>query len=349
MVATLLDGRYPGAELLHVEAAFSSSLSDMGTISLRKVWALTRLLLRVLWIRLRSHPTILYYHPAGGSKSAILRDVLLLALLRPLFRCTVFHFHARGLPKVMSSTSGLYGRMMRYALSAPDLVIGPSEVVVAEAKYLGPGRSLVIPNGTVGGRPKQDYKPNSNSIRILFLNLISPRKGVDWLIDSICRLRKVHSALELVLVGEFESLAYERSFLTRVAQLQLRDIVRWTGPVSGDDKWRAFETADIFCFPTIHPEETFGLVLVEAASCGLPIVASDVPGVRDVLTPGKSFALADPHAPFTLDHCLRSFLNWELRQAFGRAAHAEYCSKYTAQQYHSQIGAMFNTLSTSGE
>jgi glycosyltransferase involved in cell wall biosynthesis len=66
--------------------------------------------------------------------------------------------------------------------------------------------------------------------------------------------------------------------------------------LTGRAKNEAFGRADLFAFPSVAPYESFGLVLIEAMAWGLPIVASDWRGNREVLTP-EAGAIFFPVSP----------------------------------------------------
>jgi glycosyltransferase involved in cell wall biosynthesis len=341
MTKVLLEGRYDDAELIHVDSAFSTSLSDMGRTSMTKLVRLARVLVRALWVRARRHPSVLYYHPAGASKSAILRDLALLSVLRPLFSRVVFHLHARGLTEACGTLPRPLRTLARRVYANPDVLLGPSTVIVDEAVELGASYTRVIPNGTRGGTPRQ-HRPAGPTMQILFLNLISEAKGASWLLDAFAELRGSGVDAQLTLVGEFESAAYRDEFLAQCRKLDLHELVRLPGIAVGEDKWRAMAAADIFCLPTTWPQESFGLALIEAASCGLPIVAADVAGVRDVLEPGVSVLLADPHdRPSLARHLHHLCDDPAARERLGTAAREAFEHHYTVDRYWAELGEVF--------
>jgi len=341
MTKVLLEGRYDDVELIHVDSAFSTTLSDMGRTSLTKVTRLARVLLRALWMTARRRPSVLYYHPAGASKSAILRDLVLLSALRPLFPAVVFHLHARGLTDACTTLPAPLRRLARRVYARPDVLLGPSTVIVDEAADLGARYTRVIPNGTQGGARRGD-RPASGPVQILFLNLISDAKGAGWLLDAFAELRRTGVDARLTLVGEFESAAYRDAFVARCRQLGLQDLVSLPGIAVGEDKWRAMAGADIFCLPTTWPQESFGLALIEAASCGLPVVAADVAGVRDVLEPGVSVLLADPHdRPSLARHLHHLCADPAARERLGTAAREAFERHYTLDRYWAELGEVF--------
>ncbi len=90
-------------------------------------------------------------------------------------------------------------------------------------------------------------------------------------------------AVVLELVGETLPPFSDARLRADIRELGLEDRVEVRGVMTGRAKLEAFGRADLFVFPSVAPYESFGLVMVEAMMWGLPIVASDWRGNRDVL------------------------------------------------------------------
>lgn len=122
----------------------------------------------------------------------------------------------------------------------------------------------------------------SNERIVLNIGRLSRQKGQDTLLRAIAALPDVR----LVVTGDGE-LMEETQQLAQ--SLGIRDRVEFTGEVPGDRVATLLRGADVFAFPSRW--ETFGLAVVEAAAAGLPIVASDLDVLKEVLmTPEASAA-----------------------------------------------------------
>jgi glycosyltransferase involved in cell wall biosynthesis len=345
MTAALLAGRYRDAELFHVNAAYSTSLADMGRVSVVKLARVAVVLGGAVWTRLRHRTSVLYYHPAGANRGAILRDLVLLPVLRPMFSTVVFHLHARGLPEALASLPRPLRAVARRAYARPDVVLGPSGVIVEEAVSFEARINRVIPNGIAGGQCTDRDRAEGEPVRILYLNLISEAKGAGWLLEAVGEMRDEGLDVELLLAGEFASSEYRDALLGRVHALGLEDSVKFRGVVTGRAKWQLMAESDIFCVPTTWPQESFGLAMVEAASSGLPVVTADVPGVRGLFDDGRSVLLADPADDSTLRPLLeRLCRDPGVRQRFGREARSAFEQRYTVERYWEAIGTVFTDL-----
>ena len=105
-------------------------------------------------------------------------------------------------------------------------------------------------------------------------------------------MRKRHVDARLLVIGTGPK---AREYRRYVGLRQIRD-VEFLGRVSDDAKARYFASADIFCAPATG-QESFGIVLLEAMAAGVPIVASDIHGYKNVVQRGVQGLLVEPQQP----------------------------------------------------
>ncbi len=112
------------------------------------------------------------------------------------------------------------------------------------------------------------YKIPRNQNLILFLGRIHEKKGIDNLVKSFAELS---SDYRLIIAGP-ES-AYGNRMKRLAKKLGISHKITWTGMLENDLKWGAFYASDAFILPS-H-QENFGIAVVEALACGLPVLISD--------------------------------------------------------------------------
>lgn len=141
-------------------------------------------------------------------------------------------------------------------------------------------------------------------------------KGVDKLICACSRL--LANDWRLIIVGGGELLANYQSL---TSELNISDQVIFTGTQTDDELVRSYQNAYIFCLPSVDKTEAFGIVLLEAMACGLPVIASNLPGVRAVVRENETGLLVIPGSIDDLTTKLDLFLAEENKQKiFGQNA-----------------------------
>jgi phosphatidylinositol alpha-mannosyltransferase len=167
-------------------------------------------------------------------------------------------------------------------------------------RYFG-GHYRVIPNGVAIPAPRQSGPtvPQSRAagepLRILFIGQAVERKGLPVLLRGFEALRE-HVAATLTLVGAAPE---------EVAHLTLEgDGIQALGKVSEERKLIELERADVLCAPSLSGE-SFGMVLTEAFASATPVVASDIPGYRDVVRDGQDGILTAPGDALAVAEALR--------------------------------------------
>jgi len=130
----------------------------------------------------------------------------------------------------------------------------------------------------------------NNAFHILNVGRVIPGKGVHVLVKAAGIVRKKYPNIRLLIIGPLKKSDYARKLIyqARKAHLDMRLI----GPQAPSKVHRAYWLGDVFVCPTQMPE-AFGLVNVEAMASGLPVIASNRGGVREILSGSKGILVKD--------------------------------------------------------
>jgi glycosyltransferase involved in cell wall biosynthesis len=156
--------------------------------------------------------------------------------------------------------------------------------------------------GLDASAPRADLRLEGKRV-LAFTGRLVPHKGVDVILEA---LRLLPEDVVLVVIGSGPSLA---GLVGQARRLRLGDRVRFCPNVSDEDLPRYLALAEIFVFPSQNRLEGFGLAVAEAMACGLPVVTADMPGVREVIEPGKEGLLAEPLLASDLAEKIRTLLD----------------------------------------
>lgn len=189
-----------------------------------------------------------------------------------------------------------------------EVAIAVSEVARQVMEPYFPGRYRVIPNGVDLTRfspegPVHPIYKNVSGPTVLFVGRLEPRKGPHFLLQAFERLALRIPEVHLILGGDGPL----KESLKRGLPRFLQPRVHWVGYVPFEDLPSLYRGATVFTSPAVGGE-TFGLVLLEAMACGLPVVAADNPGYRQVIQEGINGVLVDVQDPMGYARALEKVL-----------------------------------------
>ena len=194
-----------------------------------------------------------------------------------------------------------------------DAVVTVSENSRRELVAMGvPAERVHVIREGIATPPATGDRPEpwpGDGLRLLHLGRLEPRKRPDLAIDTLAALRRDGIEASLVLAGE----GPQEELAARAAGQP----VRFAGRVTEADKWRLYDSADVLLFGSTL--EGFGLVVAEAQSRGVPVVAAAGTATAEALDPGSSGLLAAPE-PEAFAAAVRELLDPERRAAMGARA-----------------------------
>jgi glycosyltransferase involved in cell wall biosynthesis len=136
---------------------------------------------------------------------------------------------------------------------------------------------------------RKELAPNGEII-IVCVGRLAPEKGFPFLAQAAIRLADRDVPFRLVIVGGNRNASVEDDI--RLAFEPVRHRVTFTGFLEGEALARAYASADVFAHCSVT--ETFGLVVLEAMACSLPVVARDAGGPSEIVRDGQSGFLTPP-------------------------------------------------------
>jgi len=186
---------------------------------------------------------------------------------------------------------------IRWALRYSGAVAAVTEDLAARARSLVPRPVSVIPHGlrlrpTHGlsqeaARRSLDLLPDEPVV--LYAGRLLRIKGVHHLLGAFLRVLARFPLARLLIVGDGEE---GQDLQTSARRLGLGPRVAFLGSLPHEDVIRCMRAADVFVLPSLV--ESFGIVLLEAMSCGLPVVASRVMGIPYLVEDGLNGFLVPP-------------------------------------------------------
>ena len=358
MIQRMLEGDYgPEVRLHHVRMAFSRSMSEMGRFRARKVLELFRVLLATIVGRVRLGTDVLYYSPSGLRWLPLLRDIVVLASVRWLFRRTILHFHAGGVGSCYRDLPKIARALFRMAFWNHDVGIRVSPFAHDDPTELRCKQAYVVPNGIEdlaeerGGRPAVRNEISAESgmpatVHVVFCGVLSEEKGIMVLLEAIATLVERGQRVALDVVGEFESELFEERIRDFLQRKRLAHVAKLLGVLTGADKVRVFQDADIACVPTFAKTETSSLVALEAMCLGLPIVATRWGGIPALVEDGVTGFLVPVRDPEALAERIELLVrDGKLRRTLGENGRSRFLEHFSLQAHRAGLREVFLTCS----
>lgn len=256
-----------------------------------------------------------------------------------------------GVPAV--STAHATNTWRRFNHSRKVIAVSCAVHEVLLSKGLPPGKVRTIYNGVPV--PDADLQAGRKALRkelgfsesdvvLCSVGRFIPDKGQDILIEALARLHRERQGFGAVLVGKAQGAWYEK-VRTLAEDAGIDQLIRFPGFQENVTKF--LFAADLFVLPSRR--ESFGLVLLEASAVGLPIVASRVGGIPEVVEEGVSGILFAPENAEELASCLSALLGDEKRRReLGRKSREVFAEKFSLAAMVQKTMALYQELLASG-
>ena len=188
----------------------------------------------------------------------------------------------------------VFNKACQRLLDRLDGLIAVSKTAIAALNQHFRAEYRVIPNGidTTQFNPSVPRLPKFSDGRfnLLWIGRMEPRNGLDRMIHALVAAWKVRQDLRLIVIGDGPL----RSSYESLIPSYLKPFVHFTGFVN-EGRPALYSSAHVLCVPTSI--SSFGITLLEGMAAGIPIIASDIDGFRDVMQNGHEGIMTDTTDP----------------------------------------------------
>ncbi len=308
---------YPGQEVYrtlrlladasNIYSAYSPTESQRNDINAHNIAVLEQKLAEIrpdvlfVWNLFFLDPSFLHAIQAAGCRTVfLLTDNWLILFLRPGFWYRYYIGDVLSSRSWTASIRVALGRLLtRIRLKKLPIhaeAIFPSFFMQAFYEQAGfvIQRTAVIPHGVrltlhEEGEYRDRRKLVENGwIRLLFAGRIVEMKGVHTILEALPEIIRglPGSKVRLMVLGEARDREYRKKLDDMIQGMDLAGVVEFHPAVQESDLFGVFHAHDIFLFPSLY--EPFSLTLIHALASGIPVVASDVGGNKEIVFPGRT-------------------------------------------------------------
>jgi len=167
-------------------------------------------------------------------------------------------------------------------------------------------------------------------------------KGINVLIQAIKKLN-ARDDFRVIIVGEGD---LRETYQTMADSLGLGRKIIFTGFVPDDMLPKFYSVADMLVLPSTDKSEAFGIVSLEAMSSGIPVIASDLPGVRSVVDKKETGLLVKPGNVDNLSNMIEYLLKYpKIARDYGAAGRAKVLENYTWDKVSIKLNDVIKSIS----
>lgn len=317
-----------------INLATASNLSDIGHISLKKVWQYLGLLKHIFQTVRKLRPDLIYITPNAGG-AAFLKDFVVVQMLKAMGCKVIAHYHNKGV--TVYQDKWIYNFLYRYFFKRLKVILLAETLYKDVERYVERKNVFVCPNGIpILHRDEQWKKPNNEVTHLLFLSNLLVSKGVFVLLDALQILTEKGYTFICQLVGGETAEINAELFAKEVKKRALDKYVTYMGRKVGTEKELIFRQTDIFVFPTYN--ECFPLVVLEAMAHKLPVVTTNEGGIPDIVEDEINGLICEKQNAKSLAHCIARLLGDEdLRTSMGEAGFKKFEQQYTITAFERQF------------
>lgn len=237
--------------------------------------------------------------------------------------------------------------VLPFMLARANSIVGVSDFVYAGILKKYQYKSSVITPAVDPAIFYPDVTKKTPKQTLLFvagLNRSDQYKGLRGLIDAVLALKPQFPNLQLLVIGEGNM---KNEYIQYVSDMGLADTVLFRGRLTGAELTQVYQGADIFVLPSLY--ESFGMAILEAMACALPVVSTKVGGIPSLVEEGKTGFLVEPKNNTMLVEKISLLLsNPSLAAEFGKQGYIKAAEGYNWKVQTQKYDALFKQYMPGG-
>jgi glycosyltransferase involved in cell wall biosynthesis len=303
-----------------------------------KAWVRVMVLLRKL-----DAPLV---HVQTASRGSFWRKAVVCLMARLAGRPYIVHLHGGGFTRFYEHESGPIGRyVIRSTLANAALVIALSGEWRERLLRICPtARVEVLHNGVaIPDKVQNRVAGQRETTTLLFLGHLLPDKGVYDLVKAFAQVCQQLPDVRLVLGGVGQTAAVREL----ASELGLQPRVELPGWLGAQSKAAAFAAGTVFVLPSYH--EGMPMALLEAMSWGLPVIATPVGGIPQIITHEVNGLMVAPGDVTALASAIMRLLrDPALRERLGEAARDTVASRFSLEDAVARLSGIYQRFGLRG-
>ena len=277
-------------------------------------------------------------HVNSASRGSFWRKTILIVLAKLFGVRVVFHLHSGEFPTFFANGNRVVKSVIRWVLRSSDEVICLTATWFKLLAEIEPDANLSIMGNPID-IPEHCAEKPARVRTVLFLGRLRESKGVFDLLDAIPNILVQNPQVRFIFAGDGD----EQAVRDYAQQLGIAHAVVVPGWVAGIAKNALLETADIFVLPSHF--EALPMSILEAMAAGIPVIATKVGGIPDVIESGAHGLLVEAKQSASLALAINQLCgNAPLRRQLANAAYCRVRATYALPMVFTQLETVYARL-----
>jgi glycosyltransferase involved in cell wall biosynthesis len=326
--------------LVHINTQANEDLTGIGRWSFSKIFRNFKIYFHLFLVCLKQRPAVALI-PISQSTSGFVKDSLLILIARLTGTKVLIHLRGSSFKRWLQQSS--YGVRFYVAvilkLTSGVIVLGKKLRYLFE-DYYPEDRIHVVPNGGNYSLPQRN-RIDTDCFEIVYLANLQPSKGIEDVIQAIRLLKeKASGHFHLTVIGAWRNEHTRQTVSGLIEQYRLPVTIHT--PETAGNKFQYLVNADAFVFTPREPEG-HPWVIVEAMSCGLPVISTDQGAITESVIDRENGFIVPTSSPQHIAEKLWLLMNdTELRKTMGKQSRLMYELNFTEDKMVENLVKAFN-------
>ena len=327
----------------YINLSTSKTVDEIGKNPFIKINRYFKVLLKTI-INLINHNPEIVYLAITAKGIGFYKDFPIALLVKLFGKKLVLHYHNKG---VCLNQHKFFDHILYRVLFKNTKVILLSERLYSDvAKYVNKKDVFFCPNGIPVSNFAEEILPKTNEVpKLLFLSNLIESKGLFILLKALKALNDKGIEFHCNIVGGEGDISLNQ-LNHKINDLNLKNCITYLGKKYGDDKYKIFQSSDIFVFPTFYHNETFGLVNIEAMLFKLPVISTYEGAIPEIIDDNETGYLVNKQDSVDLANKIQQLIeNPSLRKSMGEKGREKFEKKYTLFHFEQNMTEILTKIS----
>lgn len=242
--------------------------------------------------------------------------------------------------------SSVHKMILKHNLKKADCILSTSNVMKEVTQQYTAKQIKVTPFGvdTEKFKPEASKEKDEKELVIGTIKTLEEKYGIQYLVKAFIKVCRKYPDMNLKLKigGKGSQLEYLENLC---AEAGIKDKVEFLGFLNQDEVIKTFQNMDIAVYPSTLDSESFGVAAVEAESCGIPVIVSEIPGLMESTKPGFTSLVCEKKNPDDLAEKIEKLINdKKLREEMGKNAREFVLENYDLNDNFNDIDKIYKEI-----